>query len=250
MSHNGKRIIFIGLFLVGINVLFSVSPAFGGWLSGWGKRVKITTDNTDIDSALSNFPVLIYLSSASGRDSPKDDVTFVFDEVGSNSKKIAVTTSDGTTQCYVEIEKWDSVSEKAWLWVKVPSISSTADTDLYLYYDNTQADNTAYVGDKESTPAMDVWSNNFGGVWHLDEDPTATPTDWGKTAIATYSTTSNHSRAMGGTSPNVDNMKIKSISIYLGAQTGDVRLAVYTGGDLDDPTNATLLWDAGTVNPG
>ena len=54
---------------------------------------------------------------------------------------------------------------------------------------------------------------------------------------------------MGGTSPNVDNMEIKSISIYLGAQTGNVRLAVYTGGALDNPTAATLLWDAGTVNP-
>jgi hypothetical protein len=152
-----------------------VSVAAPVWLGGWDERVKITIDNNDVDSALSNFPVLVYLSnSSSGRNN--DDVSFVFDELQSdaNRKKIAVTTSDGTTQCYVEIERWDNASEQAWLWVKVPSISSTADTDLYLYYDSFQSDNTAYVGDKESTPAQNVWTTNFKGVWHLDEDPSGT----------------------------------------------------------------------------
>jgi hypothetical protein len=142
------------------------------WLSGWDKRVKITIGHNDIDSDLSDFPVLVYLSNSSGRNN--DDATFVFDEVGSNSKKIAVTKSDGTTQCYVEIEKWDNASEQAWLWVKVPSISSTTNTDLYLYYDSSQPDNTAYVGDKRSTTAQNVWNTNFKGVWHLDEDPSGT----------------------------------------------------------------------------
>lgn len=63
-----------------------------------------------------------------------------------NRKKIAVTKSDGTTQCYVEIEKWDHASKQAWLWVKVPSIRISVDTDLYLYYDKDHADNTDYVG--------------------------------------------------------------------------------------------------------
>ncbi|MDH5780862.1 MAG: DUF2341 domain-containing protein, partial [Candidatus Bathyarchaeota archaeon] len=132
------------------------------WLNGWEKRVKITIDNNDVDSPLSNFPVLVHLSNGSGRNN--DDATFVFDEVGSNSKKIAVTTSDGT-QCYVEIERWDDVSEQAWLWVKVPSISSTTDTELYVYYDMDHADNTVYVGDTGSTAAQNVWDSSFKGVW-------------------------------------------------------------------------------------
>ena len=152
--------------------LLHVWTSASTWLSGWDKRVKITIDHNDIDSNLSNSPVLVYLSNSSGRNN--DDVTFVFDEVGSNRKKIAVTKSDGTTQCYVEIEKWDNASEQAWLRVKVPSISSTADTDLYLYYDGSQSDNTAYVGDKESAPAQNVWNTSFKGVWHLDEDPSGT----------------------------------------------------------------------------
>jgi hypothetical protein len=137
------------------------------WLSGWDNRVKITINHIDIDSDLSAFPVLVHLSNSSGRNN--EDTTFVFDEVGSNSKKIALTESDGTTQCYVEIEKWNATSEDAWLWTKVPDINSTANTDLYLYYDSSQSDNTGYVGDVGSTTAQNVWDSSFKGVWHLSE---------------------------------------------------------------------------------
>jgi len=141
------------------------------WLNGWENRVKITIDHNDVDSDLTNFPVLIYLGNSSGRNN--DDVTFVFSELVSDSdcKKIAVTTSDKTTQCYVEIEKWDSSNKQAWLWVKVPNISSTADTDLYLYYDKNQANNTNYVGDTGSAPAQNVWDSSYKAVYHLQEDP-------------------------------------------------------------------------------
>jgi hypothetical protein len=129
--------------------------------------MKMTIDHTDISSSLANFPVLFYLSPSSGI--YKDSVIGVFNEIGGYSKKIAVTKSDGITQCYVEIEKWDSVNKKAWLWVNVSSVSSTADTVLYLYYDASHADNTAYVGDVDSTVAQKVWDVNFKGVWHLRE---------------------------------------------------------------------------------
>lgn len=145
------------------------------WLSGWDKRVKITIDHNDVSSNLTNFPVLIYIGNSSGQNN--DNVTFIFNELinDGNRKKIAVTTSDKTTQCYVEIEKWDTSNMKAWLWVKVPNISSTADTDLYLYYDKDQAENTNYVGDTGSTPAQNVWDSSYKAVYHLQEDP-ATPT--------------------------------------------------------------------------
>lgn len=142
-----------------------------GWLTGWAKRIKLTLDHDDIDAALSNFPVLIYLSSSSGIGGI--DVTCVFDEIGANSLKIAVTKSDGTTECKVEIEKWDNGSEQAWLWVKVPDIDHLTDTVIYLYYDNTHADNNANVGVKESAPAMAVWDVNFMLVHHMND--TASP---------------------------------------------------------------------------
>jgi len=141
------------------------------WLSGWRKRVKITVDSGDVDSNLAWFPVLIYLSALSGLNSK--DVSFVFDELGSNYKRVAVTKSDGITELYVEVEKWDVTNEKAWLWVSRDgwTIASGSDTDLYLYYDNTHADNNAYVGDPNSAPAEKVWDSYFKLVTHMRDDP-------------------------------------------------------------------------------
>jgi hypothetical protein len=150
--------------------LVAATPVMAqSWLSGWSYRVEINIDSDKIDGVLVDFPVLLYLSTSSGID--PDDISFVFDELGAEKLKLAVTTDDGTTQCYVEIEKWDDANKQAWLWVKVPSISSSTDTTLYLYYDSTQPDNTAWVGETGTTPAQNVWDSNFVFVSHMRDDP-------------------------------------------------------------------------------
>ncbi len=142
-----------------------------GWIYGWEKRVRLTIDHGDFDENVTDFPVLIHLSSSSGWDA--DDVSFVFDELqdDSNRGKIAVTGEDGVSQFYVEVERWDDANEEAWFWVRVPEVSSVVDTILYLYYDAAHADNTDYVGDPGSTAAQKVWDDDYVGVWHLSENP-------------------------------------------------------------------------------
>ena len=148
-------ILFALALVLSLSLVASTPVIAQSWLSGWSYRVEITIHSDKIDGALVDFPVLLYLSTSSGID--PDDVSFVFDELGAEKLKLAVTTGDGTTQCYVEIEKWDDANEQAWLWVKVPSISSSANTTLYLYYDSTQPDNTTYVGDDpDDTPSNNV----------------------------------------------------------------------------------------------
>ncbi len=200
-----------------------------GWLAGWGKRVKITIDSGDIDGALSNFPVLIYLSAASGID--PDDVTFIFDEVGANSLKIAVTETDGTTECKVEIEEWDNGAEKAWLRVKVPSIASGADTDLYLYFDNAHADNNANVGIKESAPGEAVWDGNFLMVQHMNE-----------AAGTVKDSTANDMDGTQGNTPTYAQIgKIADAVEFDGAETtGDH----FNLGDPDSLSFSAFTWDA------
>jgi hypothetical protein len=162
----------------------------GNWLAGWANRIELTIDHTKIDADLTNFPVLVHLSESSGLN--KDDVSAVFNELMSdaNRKKIAITMSNITTQCYVEISYWSNLEEQAFLWVKVPSISSTIDTVLYLYYDHTQFDNNTYVGDVNSTPGEAVWSNGFTGVWHLTEISNGTRGEF-------KDSTSNHNNGYG-----------------------------------------------------
>jgi hypothetical protein len=75
------------------------------------------------------------------------------------------------TQCYIEVESWDSSSELAVLHIKVPYISSSSDTELYLAYSSSWTDNSEFVGDTGSTAAKAVWDNNFLGVWHMAQEP-------------------------------------------------------------------------------
>ncbi len=146
----------------------SVAPAF---LGTWANRIKLRVLSSKVDSALSNFPVLIKISSSSG--SNDFDATRVFDELASNANrfKIAITTSDGSTQVPVEIELWDHSNSVAWLHAKIPSVSDTDDTILYLYYDILQADNTTYIGDTGDAIAETVWDSDFMAVYHLGQDP-------------------------------------------------------------------------------
>ena len=142
-------------------------------LEGWDstKRLKLVIDSDLIDADLTDFPVAIFLSTSCGIGAI--DASVVFDELTSDANrfKIAVTTADGVTQCYVEIEVWDDANETAVLHVKVPFISADQDTELYLYFDSDQPDNTDYVGDTGDAAAQAVWDSNFDAVWHMAQDP-------------------------------------------------------------------------------
>jgi hypothetical protein len=75
---------------------------------------------------------------------------------------------------------------------------------------------------------------------------------WGRTSAASTNdsgTINSTFRGMGGTSPNTDGMTLDSVSVYLAQGSGgEVRVAVYTGGALDNPAGATLLEDLGVVS--
>lgn len=140
----------------------SDSLTLTGPFGGWEKRIKLSIDSGDVDSDLTDFPVLVYLSTSSGISS--DDVSAVFDEVGADYNAIRFTSDDEETDLYYEVELWDEAGEEAWIWVKIPSVASDTDTDLYLYYDSTR-DGSAY-----NSPE-DVWDSNFKFVSHMQDDP-------------------------------------------------------------------------------
>ncbi|MFC1954676.1 hypothetical protein ACFLVZ_02495, partial [Chloroflexota bacterium] len=100
-----------------------------------------------------------------------------FDEVSDNFTRIAVTEGDGVTQLYVEVEKWDASGKEAWLWASSENwtFSSSANTTLFLYYDNNQSDNTAYVGTSNSSVAHHVWDDNFKAVYHMGDGANSSP---------------------------------------------------------------------------
>nr|WP_319491798.1 LamG domain-containing protein [uncultured Desulfobacter sp.] len=163
------------------------------WLGMWAKRKKITVDNTNIDSDLTHFPVPILLGVSVGKSN--QDVSDIFDDLGSNSKKIAITESDGVTQLYAEIELWDNANNKAVIWVSSSNLvlSSSGTTDLYFYFDPQEADNAAYIGDTSSSQAQNVWDSNHKAVYHMEQNPAT-----GGACILDSTANANHATPQGG----------------------------------------------------
>ena len=160
-------------------------------LSGYSQYQKLTLDSSKIDSDLSHFPLPIPLGTAVGLTDA--DVTDIFDEVGSDYLKIAVTMADGDTQLYVEVEQWDAANEKALLWVSRDTwtIASASDTEIYLYFDSTAADNTGYVGTPGSR--SEVWNSDFAAVYTMAQDPAG-----GTDSIIDSTSNANHGTPNGG----------------------------------------------------
>ena len=201
-----ERILLFGKTSEGIilPVLYNLYGEITTWLSGFSNRLAITISPDNIDDTLTDYPVKIWLSESSGINTA--DLSSVFNKLGSdaNRKKIAVTTSDGLTQCYVEIANWDTENKQAELHVRVPSVSSSASTVIYLYYDADHADNDSYVGDTASTPAKAVWDANFSAVYHMND---------GADTSHIYDSTSNvnHGTKLAANEPlEVDGLKGKA----------------------------------------
>lgn len=74
-------------------------------------------------------------------------------------------TSDfsGLNELPFEIVRWDNAST-AEVWVKIPSLYSSIDTDVYVWYKNTSAKS---YKPSASLGSQNVWPSGYKGVWHL-----------------------------------------------------------------------------------
>jgi hypothetical protein len=145
--------------------------------TNWQFRKKITIDDTKVDETLSNFAVLISLTDTDLRDDAQvdgDDILF--------------TSSDGTSKLSHEIESFDGSTGFLVAWVK-ESVSSSSDTEIYMYYGNTVASN--------QQDSANVWDSNYAAIWHLKEDPVTEPSPQYKD-----STSNNNDGTKQGSSAN------------------------------------------------
>jgi predicted ribosomally synthesized peptide with SipW-like signal peptide len=148
------------------NVDTSSSPgdvklaAINGWYgTGWSYRKQITVDHTKVsNTSQSNFTILI------SRIDPTLEYTGNGGHVGqSDGGDILFTSSDGITKLSHEIEKYVPSTGELVAWVKVPTLSTTADTIIYMYYGNS--------GCADQWNINGTWDSTFNGIWHLKEDP-------------------------------------------------------------------------------
>lgn len=123
--------------LLGLAVAMSFpATARAWWNSDWSQRKKITIDTGStglpLTQALSELPILVRLH----------DGNFSFPAVKSDGSDLRFVAGDDKTPLSFHIEKFDSLLNEAFIWVKVPELKPGAATSLWLYYGNSGASAT------------------------------------------------------------------------------------------------------------
>lgn len=145
----------------------------------WEYRKKITIDHNQVVGDETDFPVLISVTDGDLADTVNG---------GHMESANGYDVKFYSTNCSAldfEIEYYDNTTGQLICWVKIPSLSSTLDTDIYIYYGN---DDPAVTGvDPSST---DTWDTSFDAVWHFTDttDSTSNGNDMTNVGAASGST--------------------------------------------------------------
>lgn len=149
--------------------------------TSWQSRKKITFTNATALEELTDFPVLISLTSSN----------IDYSKTQNSGQDIRFTDSDGTALNY-EIEKWDEAATSL-VWVRVPKIEPNNTDYIWMYYNNSGASTGS-----NATNTNAVWDNaNFEGVWHLKEDPTGSAPQFSDSTVNVFHGTSTGSQIAG-----------------------------------------------------
>lgn len=169
---------------VTINFINCLVDAADCWYdSDWLYMKKITIDHTLVEDNLTNFPVLIYLSA-------DDDLA---EKARSDGYDILFTSEDCQTKLNHERVSYSAGTLQAW--VNIPSLSSSVDTVINMYYGNAGA------SDQQSAEA--TWNSNYKAVYHFENsflDSTSNNNDGSNNGSSDITGKAGRARDFSGTS--------------------------------------------------
>ena len=220
-------------------ILLSVTAgnAYAAWYdNNWTYRKKITVQSSLVASDQVSFPVLINTTDTDWKDILNSG------KVGkSNGGDILFTSSNGTSKLSHEMEIYNPSTGQVVAWVNVPSVSSSVDTEIYIYYGNAGAP------DQWETDGS-TWNSSYGMVYHMD-------------TAGMDSTFNNRNRTADVGSPSEDNTYLGKGLSFDGTNGWDQTDLVYweeewyvrsheivfkTGGDIN--ARQTLFAEGGGAN--
>ncbi|HTB81764.1 MAG TPA: DUF2341 domain-containing protein [Opitutaceae bacterium] len=110
-------------------LLACARPAHAWWDGDWTLRKKITVDPgaAAITDPIDQMPVLIRLH----------DGNFQFTAAKDDGSDLRFVAEDDKTLLPYHIEKYDSLLDEAFVWVKVPGLKPGAKASFWLYYGNS-----------------------------------------------------------------------------------------------------------------
>jgi len=154
-----KRLLTTGLILaiftvaLPFNISVSATSSANWYDTNWTYRETIVIESDEVNGDLEYFPVYI--------DDHDLSATF-WAQVQPDGEDIVITSDDKTTKLRRELVSIDTGNEKMELHVRVPALSDSIDTILYIYYGNAGATeaNSTYT-----------WDTYFAAVYHMNDDP-------------------------------------------------------------------------------
>ena len=132
-----------------LSLLFFSTSARAWWNNEWTIRKKITLDSAPAGLAAGDAPVTATVLLR------LHDGNFNFGSVRDDASDIRFVAADEKTLLPYHIEKFDSVLNEAYVWVKVPDIKGGAPTTIWLYYGNA-GPNALRVEDSKATYDADT----------------------------------------------------------------------------------------------
>jgi hypothetical protein len=153
--------------------------SFGGWSHSRTLSLNTTATGADVAVNIMQFPLLVRLTR----------VNFNFGEASADGADLRFAKPDGRFLPY-EIERFDSASQMAEVWVTVDTVRGNDSAQSFImYYGNPQV-----PGGSESAAVFDT-AAGFQGVWHMNENPEA-----GANAIKDRTVNVHHGTANGSMS--------------------------------------------------
>jgi len=139
-------------------------PAEAAWYSSsWTYRKPITIDHTKLSttatSTFSSFALLVSVTDSDLKSTGNGGK-----QASSTGVDILFTDSNGTTKLDHEVESYASTTGQLIAWVRIPTLTSSADYTIYIYFGNS--------GASDQSNATGVWDTNYKGVWHLPNGTT------------------------------------------------------------------------------
>ena len=153
-------------------------------------RKRIAFDPTKVSGAIDlvNFTALINITS----DNDLRTVANLGHVENASGFDIIFTSDDGVTKLDHQLEKYTSTSGEFVAWVRVPVLSTTNTTYIYMYYGNTA------ISTDQSLNT--TWSSGYKGVWHFNNNVLNDGTSSGNTGVNNGSTNLAVAKIAGGRS--------------------------------------------------
>jgi biopolymer transport protein ExbB len=148
----------------------SILPAADDWWNPqWTQRQKITldtsTEGASVDGVVADTAVLVRLHEGN----------FPFLAASEDGSDLRFIAEDGKTQLVHHTEKFDSLLNEAFVWVRVPTVAAGAQTSFWLYYGNLEG--AERVEDSKGT-----YDDSTRLVWHFAESGSS-PADSSASAL-------------------------------------------------------------------